>query len=129
MKNIKIFIDDIRDKPEKYDVKFESGEELLAWIAANPDVNIELLSLDHDLNEGFMDGTELCRRLVEIDDLELTKIQFHSDNFEGLKNMYSIIKSAHKVGLIPGLRRINPYKVNVINGVEGEMRFFDMRNQ
>lgn len=124
---MKIFIDDLRMKPERYDLKFESGEELLEWINENPDERIELLSLDHDLNEGFMDGTELCRKLVEIENLHLIGIQFHSDNFEGLKNMYSIIKSAHKVSLLPELRRINPYKINVIDGIEGEMRFFDMR--
>lgn len=124
---MKIFIDDLRMKPDKYDLKFTSGEELLEWIAENSDTSIDLLSLDHDLNEGFMDGTELCRKLVEIEGLKLRRIQFHSDNYEGLKNMYSIIKSAHKAGLLSELRGINPYKINVIDGVEGEMRFFDMR--
>lgn len=126
---MKIFIDDLRAKPDKYDLKFESGEELLSWIDDNKDEVIELLSLDHDLNEGFMDGTELCRKLVEIDNLQLKSIQFHSDNYQGIKNMYSIIASAKKVGLLENLRTTVPYKINVIDGIESKMTFFDLRKQ
>lgn len=123
---MKIFIDDLRMKPEIFDLKFESGEMLLSWMKENPDTQIDLLSLDHDLNEGFMDGTKLCREIVELDP-NVRRVQFHSDNFDGLKNMYSIISSATRAGALTHVRSINPYKINVIDGEMGEMRYFDLR--
>lgn len=123
---MKIFIDDLRMKPEIFDLKFESGEMLLSWMKENPDTQIDLLSLDHDLNEGFMDGTKLCREIVELDP-NVRRVQFHSDNFDGLKNMYSIISSATRAGALTHVCSINPYKINVIDGEMGEMRYFDLR--
>lgn len=123
---MKIFIDDLRMKPEIFDLKFESGEMLLSWMKENPNTQIDLLSLDHDLNEGFMDGTKLCREIVELDP-NIRRVQFHSDNFDGLKNMYSIISSATRSGALTHVRSINPYKINVIDGEMSEMRYFDLR--
>lgn len=123
---MKIFVDDLRMKPEIFDLKFESGEMLLSWMKENPDTQIDLLSLDHDLNEGFMDGTKLCREIVKLDP-NVRRVQFHSDNFDGLKNMYSIISSATRSGALTHVRSINPYKINVIDGEMGEMRYFDLR--
>lgn len=125
---VKIFVDDIRVAPDKYDLVFRSGEELLEWLKVNVGTEVELLSLDHDLDEGYMDGTQLCRELVEMNP-RIKAVQFHTDNYEGLKNMYSIWKSAHKVGVLPRLKHLNPYKVVCIDGNESEMRMFDARKQ
>ena len=121
---MKIFVDDLRMAPEKYDLIFRHGEELLDWVKENPDTHVSLLSLDHDLNEGFIDGTALCRQLVETPN-NIACVQFHTDNLQGLRNMYSILKSAHKVGLLPNLRRLYPYKINCIDGQEDVMTYFD----
>lgn len=121
-----VFVDDIRFAPEKYDLVFRSAEDFIEWLNNNKETEIRLLSLDHDLGENVMDGTKLARTIVEMPNA-IMGIQFHSDNFQGIKNMYSIFSSAARSGLMPQLRRLIPYKINTIDGVESPVKYFDAR--
>lgn len=125
---MKLFLDDIRATPDKYDLSFKNCEDLIQWVKENPTVEVELLSLDHDIENRTYDGSAMCRELVELEN-NIQSIQFHTDNFQALKNMYSIIESANRVGLMPNLTYINPHKVNVIDGEETMLTFYDVRKQ
>ena len=45
---------------------FEMGRVYWTFLRDNPDINISLLSLDHDLGDDKIDGYELVKRLVEL---------------------------------------------------------------
>lgn len=124
---MKIFLDDLRLAPEKYDLIFRTGEELIQWVSENPDTTVELLSLDHDLGEGILDGYEMVKQMVELPN-KIKRIQFHTDNLIGLRNMFWYIKNAHKHGLLPELKQLRPQKVICIDGEETIASYFNAMN-
>jgi len=113
----KVFVDDIRLAPTEYNKVFRDAESFLKWIKKNPGVELDKLSLDHDLGDGKTDGTKLVSELLNLD-VKYKKVQFHTSNGEGWKNMYSKFKSAQKVKAIDKDVYISPYTVTVIDGVE-----------
>lgn len=113
---MKIFVDDIRVAPNHYDLVFRTGEDFINWLKDNSDKHIDLISLDHDLGEGIMDGYELVKQMVDIC-FSCCVIQFHTDNITGFLNMYHYLKSANKAGVI-NVPKLRKQKVNCINGVE-----------
>lgn len=122
MEKLKIFLDDLRIMPDGYNMLFRTGEELIEFLKSNK-TPIELISFDHDLGENVIDGTAVCRILV---DMEITadRIQFHTDNFVTLENMYSIMNSANRVGKIH-VNDVCPHKISVINGIETINTFYN----
>lgn len=122
-----IFLDDLRFAPEKYDLVFRTGESFLEWLEANPIEKIEMISFDHDLGETVIDGYETVKRMVELPN-QIARVQFHTDNLIGLKNMFWYIKNAKKHGLMPALRTMNPHKISCIDGVETVVHYFNAMN-
>lgn len=125
---MKIFLDDIRFTPSKYDLTFKNAEDLIEWVKDNPTTEVTLLSLDHDLGDDIMSGADMCHQLVYLEN-NIKEIQFHTSNYQGLKNMYSILSSAQRVGWMKNLERINPHKIETIDGVEETLYFYDVRIQ
>ena len=95
----KVFVDDIRLAPTEYNKVFRDAESFLKWIKENPGIELDKLSLDHDLGDGKTDGTKLVSELLNLD-VKYKNVQFHTSNGEGWKNMYSKFKSAQKVKAI-----------------------------
>lgn len=116
-----IFIDDLRTAPEKYDAVFRTGEQFLQWLEQHPTELIHSISFDHDLGLNVIDGYETVKRMVDLQN-HIQKVQFHTDNPIGMKNMYMYILNAHKHGLMPNLKKIIPYKIKCINGKESPMK-------
>lgn len=116
---LNIFLDDVRLKPERYDMMFKNAESLLQFLANFPDVEIKVLSLDHDLGEGIMDGYDFVKELVNLDKVpKIETIQFHTDNMVGFKNMYYYLTSAQNHGMIKPEIVIDNRKWEVVDGVE-----------
>ena len=113
----KVFVDDIRLAPTEYNKVFRDAESFLKWIKENPGIELDKLSLDHDLGDGKTDGTKLVSELLNLD-VKYKNVQFHTSNGEGWKNMSSKFKSAQKVKAIDKNVYISPYTVTVIDGVE-----------
>lgn len=116
-----IFLDDIRTSPQAFDMSFETGESLMEYLKAiSPlpeGVHIDTLSLDHDLGEGVMDGYDVVKQLCELE-LPIRRIQLHTDNIIGFKNMFYYLTSAQQHGLLSEETVIEPRKVSVVDGVE-----------
>lgn len=112
-----IFIDDLRLAPEKYTHSFLTAESFLCWCEAHDYPTIELLSLDHDLGDEFMNGFELVKQLVELR-TPVKRVQFHTDNMLGFKNMYYFLKNAAERGSLPTIESIEKRKIICIDGVE-----------
>ncbi|EAC9719868.1 hypothetical protein LL50_05255 [Listeria monocytogenes] len=112
-----IFIDDLREAPEKYDQAFTTAENFLEWYALNNQPKFDLISLDHDLGEYNMNGYDLVKFLVDFN-VSFHNIQFHTDNTEGFKNMYYYVKDASNKGRLPALQHLEKRKVICIDGVE-----------
>lgn len=112
-----IFIDDLRLAPKRYNHSFLTAESFLRWCEEHNYPTIELLSLDHDLGEGFMDGYALAKQLVKLR-IPVKRIQFHTDNMEGFKNMYHYLKNATECGTMPTIEYIEKRKIVCIDGEE-----------
>lgn len=121
---MKIFVDDIRAAPSKYNKTFRTAEDFIKWLHENKDTCVSTLSLDHDLGENVMDGYQLVKTLVDIPNY-IQRIQFHTDNMIGLKNMYMYLKNAKDAGVLPNLISVSPRKYIVINGVETVHPYFN----
>ena len=101
MAGIKISVDDIRAIPDGYDLLFLNPENFISWRKDNPEITISELSLDHDMGLDYMDGYDLVKYMVDDESMNINKIeriQFHTDNMIGLKNMYCYLESAKKHG-------------------------------
>lgn len=116
MERTKIIVDDIRIEPHGW-LLFKTAEDFIDWLTENPNTIIDCLSLDHDLGEFIMSGYDLVHYMV--DDIEFPKIkriQFHTDNMVGLKNMHTYIVNAQKHGVIPEDLKIIKEKLNLYDG-------------
>lgn len=121
---MKIFVDDIRAAPSKYNKTFRTAEGFIEWLHENKDTCVSTLSLDHDLGENVMDGYQLVKALVDIPNC-IQRIQFHTDNLIGLKNMYMYVKNAQNADILPNLISVSPRKYVVINAVETVNPYFN----
>ena len=67
----------------------------------------------------YMDGYDLVKYMVddELMNIDLIKrIQFHTDNIIGLKNMYCYLESAKKHGAVGKEIIVEKEKINLIDG-------------
>lgn len=93
---MKIWLDDIRERPDKTWHWYKVPEEL---VGALPRIwpYIEIMSLDHDLGEGHLSGYEVVKEIERLVKLEGYVVDFpirvHSANPVGAQNMRAGIAS------------------------------------
>ena len=66
-----------------------------------------------------MDGYDLVKYIVHEDSMNIgsiERIQFHTDNMIGLKNMYCYLESAKKHGAVWKEIIVEKEKINLIDG-------------
>lgn len=131
---MKIFLDDIRLSPEKYDLTFKHAEDLIDWIKENPTTQVDLLSLDHDLDEGseetgipYMTGYDFVLKHLPYLPNNIKKIQLHTSNSVGRINMFDSLHSSKQHGLLPNLEVIHDVVIDVVDGIESEAPWFKMK--
>ena len=93
--DVSIWVDDVRPKPEDYDIWTRSVNETITIIEVIEKNNgtIELIDLDHDLGEYAYDGGDAIRILDYLVEHEkFYRITFHTANPVGMANMERIIK-------------------------------------
>lgn len=112
----KIFVDDVRMKPERYDMVFLTMEEFLDYIKENPTEEL-FVSLDHDMGENVMNGNAMVDKLVYMDN-NIKHVQIHSSNPPAALSMLAKLKSAKKVGLFSADMVIDEHTYEVVDGVE-----------
>lgn len=119
--HINIFLDDLRQAPVNYNMTFKTAEALLSFMKETlpnlENTHINVLSLDHDLGLDIMDGYDFVKAFAEID-IHVNRIQLHTSNIVGFKNMYHYLLNAQAHGLISKDIKIEPRTVSVINGIE-----------
>ena len=119
MAGIKISVDDIRAIPDGYDLLFLNPENFISWRKDNSEIGISELSLDHDMGLDYMDWYDLIKYIVHEDSMNIgsiERIQFHTDNMIGLKNMYCYLESAKKHGEVGKEIIVEKEKINLIDG-------------
>lgn len=112
------FLDDLRTAPDDFH-EFETAEILLAVLKIFPkDEEINILSIDHDLGEGVMDGYDFVKALCALDHIPpIKEIRLHTDNMVGFKNMYYYLTNAQQHGILDSNIKIDKRKWEVIDGV------------
>lgn len=96
--------------PEEFNLLFRTGEELLNFVNSHKDIEIDLISFDHDLGEDRFNGYDVVKELIN-SKIKVKEVQFHTDNIVGLENMKAYFISAKKhVDLYKDLK-INKYKL------------------
>lgn len=113
-----IFLDDIRATPPGFELSFHTGEELLSYLRANPGESYGIMSFDHDLGIGFLDGYDVVKEIIGDDRIhfDFERMQFHTDNFEGMRNMYHYMTNAVEHGAFPATGFIDPVKKIALSG-------------
>jgi len=97
---VNLYLDDLRDCPEGFDIA-RTVEEALEIFAAK---NIEILSLDHDLGsdetgELLPNGYDFVKLFCQ-KGLHANKIYIHTDNPVGRENMYQLLHASLRRGFI-----------------------------
>ena len=100
---MKIFLDDLRPVPDEFDLVFRSGKAMLKYLKENPNQHYELISFDHDLGENTLTGYDVVKEIVDDLDINFTfdRIQFHTANVVGFRNMYYYLVNAQIYDLFP----------------------------
>lgn len=117
-KRVKIILDDIRLQPPGW-MLFKSPEPFIEWRKNNPNVVIDMLSLDHDMGETFMSGYDAVKHIINNPDMHPEMIKrwsFHTDNPIGFQNMYLYVINAQECDVIPEDITIIKEKMNLIDG-------------
>lgn len=120
---MKIFVDDIRLQPPDFTL-YKTAEDFLDFLV-NFEGTIDVLSLDHDLGLDVMNGYDLVKKIVELNP-KIDKIQFHTSNIVGYKNMYSYLLSAKKADVINNIKEID---CNRYEYIDGEIRYIYQQNK
>lgn len=110
---INIFLDDLRKCPENFKL-FRTGEELIEFLKNNPQ-DYGIITFDHDLGENNIDGYQVIKEIVNMNNITFQEFRFHTDNPTGFKNMVLYLLNAKKAGIFSS--NINPYKFNSIDGI------------
>lgn len=95
---MKLFLDDAR-LPMPGWIRAIGAREAIQLMLSEGG-HITHLSLDHDLVEGHPDGFEFVKAMVSLH-MYADKIYFHSGNPAGRANMYALLDTAQRVGVIP----------------------------
>lgn len=88
MKQIKIFLDDLRDAPEGWTI-IRTAAECIRFMDANKD-SIIAVSLDHDLGTD-MSGYDVAKHMAEYGIFPL-EIRVHSMNPVGAQNIVQLLQ-------------------------------------
>lgn len=112
-----IFLDDIRQCPNGFEL-FRTGEELLEYLKKNKDQHFGIITFDHDLGSDVKDGYNVIKEIVRNPEISFTfdEFRFHTDNYQGFKNMVLYLRSATEHGAFPKSGLINGQKWNYSNG-------------
>ena len=115
---IKLYVDDLRDCPEGYELARDMEEAIEMFDRYDVDV----LSLDHDLGEDaegnlLPTGYDFVKYFCE-NGLYAGKIYIHTDNGVGRANMYETLMAAQRRGFISEDIEIYHYSItpNVYSG-------------
>ena len=101
VKEVKVWVDDLRPKPADYDIAFYSVNEVIAYLASMKGGGSSvLLDLDHDAGDYSSHGGDYIRILDWIEDTGFTfdnpeaciVFRVHSENPVGRVNMQRIIE-------------------------------------
>lgn len=113
---VNIFLDDLRKCPEDYLV-FRTAESLILFLQHNPETEINILSLDHDLGLEALDGYDFVKEIyLQFPDIKIKEVRLHTDNFTGFRNMYYYFINAIKNEALPNIEYVSPYLYDVIDG-------------
>ena len=94
MQRVKIWVDDIRPAPEGYLRVFSVNEAInMISTAEKQGSTIDLIDLDHDAGDYFVDGGDYIKVLDWLEETHRDyPIRLHSMNPVGVQNMRAIIK-------------------------------------
>ncbi|MDV2686483.1 cyclic-phosphate processing receiver domain-containing protein [Alkalihalophilus lindianensis] len=111
MKEINLYVDDLRDCPEGFFIARNINQALNYF----DNYSINILSLDHDLGadaEGNLlpTGYDFVKIFCE-QGLRANKIYLHTDNGVGRENMFHTLKGAQKRGFIDDDIKIFHYSI------------------
>lgn len=111
---LNIFLDDLRYCPDEFEL-FSTAEELLDFLHCHPNIEIGTLSLDHDLGEDVMSGYDFVKQLETTNIKSIDVIQFHTDNYEGFRNMATYCKNLQRFEIVK-ISFVDTIKKNCIDG-------------
>lgn len=119
MEKINLYVDDLRDCPEGFEVA-RTVEEAVKILESG---RVKILSLDHDLGEDehgnlLPTGYDLVKYFCQ-HGLKAEKIYIHTDNGVGRENMYQTLLAARRRGFIDDSIEIYRYSITV-NKYSGE---------
>jgi hypothetical protein len=93
---MKLWIDDVRPKPDGYQIGISSVNEAKSWILTleqNSNFLIELIDIDHDAGDYAKDGGDYIKLLDWLEETGRNyPIRIHSMNPVGVENMRAIIQ-------------------------------------
>lgn len=93
---MKLWIDDVRPKPDGYHIGISSVNEAKIWIMTlekNSNYQIELIDIDHDAGDFACDGGDYIKLLDWLEETNRNyPIRIHSMNPVGVENMRAIIR-------------------------------------
>lgn len=89
---MKIWVDDIRDKPEDFDIHLKTVWDTISFIQKYKD-EIEVISVDHDAGNYAKYGGDYIHILDWLEFMNISiPIELHTGNIVGRKNMKRIIE-------------------------------------
>jgi len=93
---MRIWVDDERPMPEEFDIQVSSLTELQEQALWPRDVNVELISLDHDLggSETGYDIASYIEREASVNQVEQFDWRIHSSNPVGRKRIRQAMENA-----------------------------------
>ncbi|WP_046226553.1 cyclic-phosphate processing receiver domain-containing protein [Paenibacillus dauci] len=86
---INLYMDDYRPCPSGFALA-RDGEECLMMLR---DCEVNILSLDHELGFGQMDGTDVVKAMIH-EGLYAKEIYLHTSSMHGKKRMYELLYQA-----------------------------------
>lgn len=86
---INLYLDDYRPCPKGFALA-RDGEECLMMLRES---EVHILSLDHELGFGQMDGTDIVKAMVH-EGLFANEIYLHTSSMSGRKRMYELLYQA-----------------------------------
>ncbi len=86
---IHLYLDDYRPCPTGFALA-RDGEECLMMLR---ECEVDILSLDHELGWGQMDGTDVVKAMIH-EGLYAREIYLHTSSMSGKKSMYELLYQA-----------------------------------
>ncbi|WPP43337.1 cyclic-phosphate processing receiver domain-containing protein [Paenibacillus hunanensis] len=86
---IHLYLDDYRPCPAGFALA-RDGEECLMMLR---ECEVDILSLDHELGWGQMDGTDVVKAMIH-EGLYAREIYLHTSSMSGKKSMYELLYQA-----------------------------------